>query len=142
MLGMPRAPLQVLVLPFRGKKGKLQYAILRRADDGSWQGIAGGGDDCETPVEAAKREAEEEAGIPPSTPLYPLQSTSSVPVACISEGQRKHWHRDLFVLPNYAFAVDCNNIHLRLSAEHTEFEWGRVSCFAGRATGSHFGNST
>jgi dATP pyrophosphohydrolase len=27
------------------------------------------------------------------------------------------------VLPTYAFAVDCSTIPLRLSAEHTGFEW-------------------
>ena len=120
---MARAPLQVLVLPFRRKAGKLEYAIFRRADDASWQGIAGGGEDLETPVEAARREAEEEAGVPSPVSLYPLHSTSTVPVTCISEDQRKHWPRDLFVLPNHAFAVDCSEIQLRLSAEHTELQW-------------------
>ena len=27
------------------------------------------------------------------------------------------------MLPNYAFAVDCTDIDLELSAEHTEFQW-------------------
>ena len=35
---------------------------MRRADDGSWQGITGGGENDETPVEAAKKEAAEEQG--------------------------------------------------------------------------------
>jgi dATP pyrophosphohydrolase len=123
MLQVARAPLQILVLPFRRQNGKPEFAIFRRHDDGYWQGIAGGGDDRETPVEAARREAQEEAGIPISTPLYRLQATSTVPVVCIDENRRRHWPRDLFVLPNYAFAVDCSGIDLKLSAEHTDFEW-------------------
>jgi dATP pyrophosphohydrolase len=120
---MARAPFQVLVLPFRRREGTPEYAVFRRADDGSWQGIAGGGEDGESPVEAAKREAAEEAGTPLSVRLFPLQSTSTVPVTCIGEAVRRHWPRDLFVLPNHAFAVDCTDMQLRLSAEHTELQW-------------------
>jgi len=122
-LGVARAPFQVLVLPFRRREGRLEYAIFRRADDASWQGIAGGGEDGESPVEAAKREAAEEAGTPLSVSLFPLQSMSTVPVTCISEGVRRHWPHDLFALPNHAFAVDCSDLQLRASAEHTELQW-------------------
>jgi hypothetical protein len=38
---MPRAPLQILVLPFREvRKSEFEYAVLRRSDDGYWQGAA------------------------------------------------------------------------------------------------------
>lgn len=38
---MPRAPLQILVLPFREvRKSEFEYAVLRRSDDGYWQGVA------------------------------------------------------------------------------------------------------
>src|SRR5882672_8901989 len=61
---MGRAPFQVLVFPFRRvQAGRLEYAIFRRADIDAWQGIAGGGEDDETLIEAAIREAREEAGI-------------------------------------------------------------------------------
>lgn len=110
-------------MPFRRREGKLEYAIFRRADDGSWQGIAGGGENGESPVQAAQREAAEEAGTPASVSLFPLQSMSTVPVTCINEVVRRHWPLDLFVLPNHPFAVDCSDIQLVLSAEHTELQW-------------------
>ena len=62
---MARAPFEVLVYPYRGlPDGRFVYALFRRADAGFWQGIAGGGEDGETPLEAVRREAYEEAGIP------------------------------------------------------------------------------
>lgn len=55
---MKRAPYQILVLPFRRLKGSDPlYAIFRRADCGVWQGVAGGGESNESPLESpdAKR---------------------------------------------------------------------------------------
>jgi ADP-ribose pyrophosphatase YjhB (NUDIX family) len=37
------------------------YAVFKRTDGGCWQGIAGGGEKGETPLQAAQREALEEA---------------------------------------------------------------------------------
>jgi len=90
-----RAPFQVLVLPFRHREGRLEFAIFRRADDGSWQGIAGGGEDGESPVEAARREAAEEAAIPMSAPLYRLRATGRIPAAGFHEQWRRHWPSEL-----------------------------------------------
>lgn len=58
---MTRAPFQVLVFPYRTlESGETAYAVFRRRDDGmSWQAISGGGEDSETPLEAARREASE-----------------------------------------------------------------------------------
>lgn len=82
---MARAPLQVLVLPFRQLTGDdLAFAVFRRSDDSAWQGLAGGGEGSESPIEAARREAREEAGIPPTTPLYLLEMMDFVPVTCFS----------------------------------------------------------
>ncbi|MDX9955097.1 MAG: NUDIX domain-containing protein, partial [Anaerolineae bacterium] len=62
---MARAPFQVLVYPYRRKlDGQIEIALLKRADAGYWQGIAGGGEDPESPLEAARRETYEESGIP------------------------------------------------------------------------------
>ena len=61
---MARAPFQVLVYPYRKiDDNEYEYALLKRSDAGWWQAIAGGGEDDETPIETAKREAYEEAGI-------------------------------------------------------------------------------
>jgi dATP pyrophosphohydrolase len=120
---MARAPFQVVVFPFRRAGDAIEYAIFRRADDEAWQGIAGGGEEGETPAQAARREAAEEAAIDPTAPLYALESHGTVPRTCIAEAQRRHWPPGLLVLPNHAFAIDCTGIELRLSAEHTEVAW-------------------
>ena len=87
---MGRAPFQVLVLLFRRTQSAgIEYAVFRRSDDCVWQGIAGGGEDDETALEAARREAHEEGGIPVSAPLYPLKMADHVPVS--SFAARHEW---------------------------------------------------
>ena len=122
---MARAPFQVVVFPFRRNGAALEYAILQRSDDGSWQGVAGGGEDDETPVDAARREAEEEAAVPKSAAVYRLQAMSMVPIVFIKELARAHWPKDLYVIPNYAFAIDCTAVELRPSHEHDVIKWAR-----------------
>jgi len=120
---MARAPFQVVVFPFRRTGVGFEYAVLQRSDDGSWQGVAGGGEDNEAPAEAARREADEEAAVPRSAPLYRLQATSTVPIVVIKEWARAHWPKDLYAMPNYAFAIDCTALELRLSHEHVTIKW-------------------
>ncbi|HEY4175668.1 MAG TPA: NUDIX domain-containing protein [Kofleriaceae bacterium] len=120
---MARAPFQVVVFPFRRRAIGFEYAVLQRSDNGAWQGVAGGGEDNETPTEAARRESEEEAAIPKSAPVYRLQAMSTVPIVYIGESARAHWSKDLYVIPNYAFAVDCTALELRLSHEHDNIKW-------------------
>jgi dATP pyrophosphohydrolase len=70
---MGRAAFQVLVFPYRlAADGSLMYALFRRADASYWQGVAGGGEEGESPLEAARREAAEEAGIPGSSDFVAL----------------------------------------------------------------------
>src|SRR5438105_4352052 len=70
-----RQPFQVLVFPFRrSATHDLRYAIFRRRDLGTWQGLAGGGEGDETPEDAAHREAFEEAGISRDSPLLRLDT--------------------------------------------------------------------
>jgi dATP pyrophosphohydrolase len=120
---MARAPFQVVVFPFRRSGVGVEYAVLQRSDDGSWQGVAGGGEDDETPIDAARREAEEEAAVPKSAPVYRLQAMNMVPIVFIKERARAHWPNDLYVMPNYAFAIDCTALELRLSHEHVAITW-------------------
>jgi dihydroneopterin triphosphate diphosphatase len=58
---MPRAPFQVLVLPYRRSAAGLQVAVMHRADHAVWQFVSGGGEVGETEVgetidAAARRE--------------------------------------------------------------------------------------
>ncbi len=117
---MPRAPFQVLVLPYR-RMAALEFAVLRRSDDSCWQGIAGGGEDDETPLEAARREAEEEAGISSACPILPLSATCTIPVTFFQDDGT--WDPALYVIPEHCFGVDCTGHVLTLSREHDTAEW-------------------
>ena len=50
-----RAPFQVLAIPYRVSNNSILYCIFHRADCNQWQFIAGGGEDEETPLDAAKK---------------------------------------------------------------------------------------
>ncbi len=119
---MPRAPFNVLVFPYRiASEGKFEYALFRRTDAGFWQGIAGGGEDDETPLETARRETNEESGLPADSEFLQLDTVAPVPV---TEFSFSHiWGENLFVIPQYSFGVSANNHAIVLSHEHTEFKW-------------------
>lgn len=119
-----RAPFQVLVIPFRRcGKGGHDFAVLRRSDSEYWQFVAGGGEDRETPLQAAKREAHEEAGIPLDAEYLSLDSTSAVPVTGIT-GEYT-WGQEVLVIPEHTFGVRVGHGTLVLSAEHNEYAWVR-----------------
>lgn len=118
---MPRAPFQVLVLPYRKAADTFEFAVFRRSDDACRQGIAGGGEDDETPGEAARREAWEEAGISPACRFLPLQAACTVPVSFFQENGS--WDPAQYVIPEHSFGVDCTDRALTLSDEHDAVEW-------------------
>ena len=119
---MPRAAFQVLVIPYRHDAGRgVEYAVLHRADGSMWQFIAGGGEDDETPAQAAVREAHEEAMVPAGAGWTRLDSLATVPRSAFPGGG--HWPPDLYVVPEHCFAVDVAGHDLVLSAEHADFEW-------------------
>lgn len=119
---MARTPFQVLVfLHFCVADGSPRYALFRRADMGVWQAIAGGGEGAVTPALAALREAAEEAGVPPETPLLALATEGRVPVTEFSD--RAGWPADLLSIPEYTFAMAVDPVKVRLSAEHDAIEW-------------------
>jgi dATP pyrophosphohydrolase len=98
-----------------------EYAILRRADLGVWQAIAGGGEDQESPEAAAAREAFEEAGISPSLPLERLASIGAVPVEHFAE--RRSWDPTLRTIPEFSFSVDVGTQPIEPSPEHSAMRW-------------------
>jgi len=115
-----RAPFNVLVIPFlRHGDDALLYCVLRRADEGWWQWIAGGGEDDETPIAAAQRETMEQASL--TGPFFALSSQARVPVNAFSA--RNHWPADLYVIPEHHFAVAARSREIKLSQEHSEFRW-------------------
>ncbi len=118
---MHRAPYQVLVLLFRRTSVEVEYAVLRRSDEGYWQPVAGGGEAGEAPVEAASREAFEEAGVPYTLRPRMLDTCGSVPAFHFRA--REHWPPSVFVIPEHCFSIDCTGVELVLSEEHTELRW-------------------
>jgi dATP pyrophosphohydrolase len=121
--GRLRAPFQVLVLPYTlARRGYYRYAIFQRAPETGayWQGLAGGGEMGENPLDAAKREAWEEAGISPTSNFLCLASMTTIPVVQVSGFL---WGRDLLVIPEYSFGVEVFTQTFLLSAEHTRYRW-------------------
>jgi dihydroneopterin triphosphate diphosphatase len=117
-----RSAFQVLVFPYlRDQTGSLRYALFRRADASYWQGVAGGGEEQETPLQAARREAAEEAGVPETAEFLPLDSVATIPVVNVTGDFS--WGPDVLVIPEYTFGVYCERPDLKLSDEHTDYGW-------------------
>jgi len=109
------------VFPFRRSPAGLEYALFSRADSECWQGIAGGGEDDETPLAAARREAYEEAGVPATARFVALQTRSSVPVTEFRGSAL--WGEDLFAIPEHCFGVEMPPGEIQISAEHRTYLW-------------------
>jgi len=119
---MSRAPFQVLVFPYAlAPNEEPAYAVFRRADLGVWQAVAGGGEMGETPEQAARREAWEEAGVPLDAPLRRLATLGQVPTAAFRD--RAQWPAALTTIPEYCFAVVVAPEAVRCSAEHDAVAW-------------------
>lgn len=116
-----RAPFQILAIPYQIIDGSPRYCVFHRADHDQWQFIAGGGEDNETPLEAAKRETVEEGGVQ-ADKWIELKNLSYIPVTIISEKRRQHWNKDTHVIPEYTFGFECKE-DIQLSHEHTECVW-------------------
>ena len=119
---MPRAPYQILVFPYRIMNGQPRYALFRRSrmTGGYWQGIAGGGEGEETPLDAARRESFEEAGISMGSHYVKLDAMAMIPVVHVSGFL---WGDDVLLIPEYAFGVEVNDDRFAISGEHTAYSW-------------------
>lgn len=118
---MTRAPFQVLVYPYLRLGEQIEYALFHRADSGIWQAVSGGGEDNETPLQAAQREAFEEAGILPPAEFLCLDTRESVPALQFKDYPT--WGEPIYVIPQYCFGVQLSQRRLALSPEHTEAVW-------------------
>ena len=117
---MSRAPFNVLVLPYRARDASYEYAVFYRSDSKMCQFIAGGGEEGESPVDAARREALEEGGIACQNNWMELDSRSSIPRTAFPGAP---WPQDVFVIPEFCFSVEVGDSEIRLSEEHDEFAW-------------------
>ena len=116
-----RAPFQILALPYKTIDGVPYYCVFHRADHDQWQFVAGGGEDEETPLDAAGREIFEEIGIR-AEQIFMLKNTAFVPNTCFAKAHREHWAKDTYIIPEYSFAFECQG-EITLSHEHSEYAW-------------------
>ena len=116
-----RAPFQILAIPYRITNEKFLYCVFHRSDHDQWQFVAGGGENNETPEQAAKREIFEESGVVAEN-VTPLTTMCYVTADCFSEKARANWSRDTYVIPEYSFAFECSD-NVVISREHTEYAW-------------------
>ena len=116
-----RAPFQILAVPYRFIENELCFCVFRRAGSDVWQFIAGGGENNEKPIETALREIKEETGVT-TEKLTALKSVAFVPAEVVAENMRTHWDKNIFVIPEYSFAFECD-LEPFLLNEHTEYKW-------------------
>jgi dATP pyrophosphohydrolase len=123
---MPRLPFQILVFPYRilDAGEKIEFALFKRKalkDWDFWQGIAGGGEGNETPLETAKRETYEESGIPMESNFIKLNTVNSIPISGFKD--KNLWEENLYVIPEYSFGVNASSSIVTISKEHTKYKW-------------------
>lgn len=118
-----RTPHQILVFPYKRQVDNTYlYGIFcRKGKKERWQGIAGGVESGETWLEAAKREAKEEAGISYEAKLIELSSISTIPV--LNVVKEYMWGENIYVIYEHCFGIDAEKENIKLSHEHTKMEW-------------------
>ena len=119
---MARQPRNILVYPFVRDTEPL-FLILRRADNGIWQGVSGGVEGSESSEEAAVRELGEELGLFDPPPILPLTMLSG---ARRTDFTVHHiWPDDVYIVEKRFFGIDLSErgTEVVLSEEHTEYAW-------------------
>lgn len=116
-----RAPYQILAIPYKLVNGSRLYCVFHRSDLDQWQFIAGGGEDNETPLQAAKREIFEESGVDAAN-IMVLKSMCHIPTSIFQKKHLAHWPANTYVVPEYAFGFYCPK-PIVLSHERIEYAW-------------------
>ncbi len=117
-----RAPYQTLTILYKEKDNKILYAIFYRSSHPIWQFVSGGGEDNETPLETVVREIKEETSIVvDKKEIEQLDSKTTIPVINIT-GEYT-WGKNVYVIPEYTFAIKLKNCNIKLSNEHKEYKW-------------------
>jgi len=121
---MVRAPFQILIILYQKNNETIRYCLFERTQpQNQIQFVAGGGEDKETPIEAAARELWEETGVIRAA-FLPLKSLCYIPTNIFSTEQRKIWGKELHVIPEYSFGAEVEaTTEIRLSNEHIGFRW-------------------
>jgi dATP pyrophosphohydrolase len=72
-------------------------------------------------LQAARREASEEGGLPLLSKIIELDSMCTVPANIFRDW--KKWPPGTYVVKEYAFGIEADESTIILSDEHTEFKW-------------------
>ena len=120
---MGRLPYQVLIIPYLRHENDIRYCIFeRKSPKNQVQFIAGGGEDDETPLEAATREVFEESGIINAS-FQQLVSICYIPTNIFSKEQRQAWGEDIFVIPEYSYGAEVKSDKVVISDEYDNYKW-------------------
>ena len=119
-----KQPVQVLVYPVKKSGKHSKYLLLKRVESrgGFWQGVTGGLEEGETPLEAARRELFEETGFN-SVVLYDTRIKYKLHVKDIKN--QDGIPPGTVYLPEHLFyavigSLDIPSIDLK---EHDEWNW-------------------
>lgn len=115
-----RKPKQVLVFLYRYRNKNIEYCIFYRKKQYFYQGLSGGVEDNEELADTVKREVYEETGIKVNN-IIKLDTISSIPG--INVNKSFNYKNNIYVVYEYAFAVNINNEDIKLSNEHQEYRW-------------------
>lgn len=117
-----RAPYQILTILYKRNEEKNLYCIFYRTSHPVWQFLSGGGEDDETPFETVVREVKEEICVNiKQEDIEKLDTINTIPVANVT-GEYT-WGPNVFVIPEYTFAVNATGFDITLSSEHKEYKW-------------------
>lgn len=117
-----RLPYQTLTILYKKNNNRMLYCIFYRNSHPIWQFISGGGEDNETPIETVIREIKEETSLDiEKRRIKKLDSNTTIPVLNIT-GEYT-WGTNVYVIPEYSFAVEVKNGDIQLSNEHKEYRW-------------------
>ena len=117
-----RQPYQTLTILYRKTGEKVLYCVFLRNSQHIWQFISGGGEEGENLVDTVIREIKEETSlIVNKAGIIKLDTQTSIPVINVT-GQYT-WGEDVYVIPEYTFAVNVKNDNIKLSEEHKEYRW-------------------
>jgi dATP pyrophosphohydrolase len=120
---MARQPRNILVYPFVRSDVHPLFLILKRADNGIWQGVSGGVEDAESEIETAVRELREELGLVRPPPIIPLTMFSGARRTQFSVHHL--WPPQIYIVEKRFFAVDLSSRgqDVTLSDEHADCAW-------------------
>lgn len=99
-----RAPFQILAIPYRIIDGIFMYCVFHRSDHDQWQWISGGGEDDETPIEAAKREIFEEGGVAVKD-IVELTSKCHIPTYIFPKRYLYNWPENMYGYSRALFRI-------------------------------------